>query len=513
MSRYLYFFFPLFFLLVWSSCRKDFEYAQSTGNLEFSRDTVYLDTVFTNIGSSTYGIKVYNRSNSDIEIPVIKLGKGETSGYRLNVDGIPGKIFRNIPILAKDSIYVFIELTFDITTVGTNEFLYTDAIEFDSGSNLQNVHLVTLVKDAIFLYPNATSDSFEETLYLGMDDSGNELRLKGFVLNDAQLKLTNEKPYIIYGYALVPEGKELVIDSGARVYFHKDSGILVSSSASLMINGALSSDPSLLENEVIFAGDRLEQAFKEVTGQWGAIWLMKGSVNNSINHLTIKNATIGLIVEGEETLDSPTLLIRNSKIYNSALTNFWARGAKISGENLVLANAGNNSLYCNGGGDYSFKHSTIVNYWRNGFRTGVALQLDNFINTQTSTFSRGLVKADFINCIIDGSRSQELSLSAAEDQLFNFSFINSLLKFQATPAFIQNNPLYDFDNPIFFRAVIQNQDPEFIDVLKNDYRLGENSPAIGKADVPTAFTVPVDILGTDRTVLPDIGAYQTMLKN
>ena len=41
-----------------TSCRKDFAFEPSSGGLEFSKDTVYLDTVFTNIGSSTYKLKI-----------------------------------------------------------------------------------------------------------------------------------------------------------------------------------------------------------------------------------------------------------------------------------------------------------------------------------------------------------------------------------------------------------------------------------------------------------------------
>jgi hypothetical protein len=55
------------------SCRSDFETA-STGDLTFSKDTIYLDTVFNN-GSSTYRLKVYNKSKNDITIPSIKLAK------------------------------------------------------------------------------------------------------------------------------------------------------------------------------------------------------------------------------------------------------------------------------------------------------------------------------------------------------------------------------------------------------------------------------------------------------
>ena len=106
------------------SCRSDFETIASSGKLEFSRDTIYLDTVFTNIGSSTYRLKVYNRSKSDITIPTIKLAKGLNSKYRMTVDGMlgtNGKIFNNVDVLAKDSLYIFIETTANIADA--NRFL------------------------------------------------------------------------------------------------------------------------------------------------------------------------------------------------------------------------------------------------------------------------------------------------------------------------------------------------------------------------------------------------------
>src|SRR5690606_23943624 len=149
-----------FILIGVSSCRNDFEFEPSTGKLEFSRDTVYLDTVFTNIGSSTYTLKVYNRSDKDIKIPSIRLGEGENSKYRLMVDGMSGKVFSNVELLAKDSMFVFIETTIDYNEYANSDttFLYTDKIEFDAGDRYQKVELVTLVQDAVFLYPHRDED-------------------------------------------------------------------------------------------------------------------------------------------------------------------------------------------------------------------------------------------------------------------------------------------------------------------------------------------------------------------
>ena len=220
MNRYLYFILTILFLTIWSSCRKDFEFSPSTGNLEFSKETVYLDTVFTNIGSSTYNLKVYNKSDSDILIPSVKLALGETSNYRLSVDGMAGKVFENVELLAKDSLFIFIETTIDINNLPNlnGEYLYTDQIEFDAGSNLQKVELVTLVKDAIFIYPNRDNTTkVVETLTLDIGGEQIETELEGRELLPTELTMTNEKPYVIYGFAAVPNGETL--NRGSRSTF------------------------------------------------------------------------------------------------------------------------------------------------------------------------------------------------------------------------------------------------------------------------------------------------------
>ena len=345
MIRSLYFIFSFFTLIFWSSCRQDFEFTPSTGQLSFSKDTVYLDTVFTNIGSSTYTLKVYNNSDNDILIPSLKLSKGQSSKYRMNVDGmlgtgtLVGKEFENVELLAQDSMFVFIETTIDIQPLVTNEtqFLYTDAIEFGTGPNTQKVELVTLVKDAVFIYPNKDANGVVETLIFDVDGDGvdDETNVQGRFLEDTELTFTNEKPYVIYGYAAVAGGKTLDMNPGARVHFHANSGLLITDNASIHINGLPSLDAEILENEIIIQGDRLEPLYEDIPGQWEAIWLLNGSTNNSINHATIKNGTVGILSDGNQ--DDPTkLVITNSQIYNSSNFGILGRGTSINAENVVL---------------------------------------------------------------------------------------------------------------------------------------------------------------------------------
>jgi hypothetical protein len=40
-------------------------------------------------------------------------------------------------------------------------------------------------------------------------------------------ELHKNKPYVIYGYAAVPSNKTAIFDAGSRVYFHANSGLIV----------------------------------------------------------------------------------------------------------------------------------------------------------------------------------------------------------------------------------------------------------------------------------------------
>ena len=501
-------------VIMLSSCRDDFEPSVSSGHLVFSSDTLFLDTVFSNIGSSTYRLKVYNRSNSLISIPQVQLAQGQSSAYRLNVDGTAGKYFENVEILPRDSIYVFVETTIDFNDFATakSSFLYTDAIEFDTGDHLQKVQLVTLVQDAVFLYPKRDAAGVKDSLSLGTTSTGEELKILGYYLKDDQLDFTAEKPYVIYGYAAVPPGKTLRVAAGARLHFHAGSGILVANDASLEVNGAQSTDSIALENEVIFEGDRLEPLYTDVPGQWGAIWLTAGSKNNSISHATIKNATVGLLVDANAGNGSPTLSIDNTQIYNSANSNLLAQNASINGENLVFNNAGISSLWLSYGGSYNFKHCTIANFAQQGFRQAAAVQIDNFIPLASGeVITQDLVAANFSNCIIDGDRGEELKLGSAQGAVFNYTFINCLIRFEDSFDDLTGTPPYVFDDSVHYVNILLNQDADFKNPLQNDLRIGNDSATNGSGEVETAASVPFDILGTPRSLNPDMGAYESIV--
>lgn len=486
------------------SCRSDFETVASIGKLEFSRDTIYLDTVFTNIGSSTYRLKVYNRSKNDITIPSIKLGKGLNSKYRMTVDGMQGtngKIFNNVDLLAKDSLYIFIETTASIADANATNFLYTDQIQFDSGENLQNIELVTLIQDAVFLYPKRFADGTTETLPIGNE------RIDGFYLdeNDAtngnELQFTNKKPYVIYGYAAVPPNKTATFEAGTKVYFHANSGLIVANKASIQVNGAVSSTDKL-ENEVVFKGDRLEPDFANASGQWGSIWLTDGSSNNTFSHLTIKNSTIGLLIQNN---DGTTVSIKNTQIYNSSNYGILAQNAKINGENVVINNAGLASLACTYGGSYKFTHSTFNNNWNSSKQ--VAVLVSNYISGAIPEV-KALTAATFNNCIIYGSYSNEMNLARKTGAAFEYQFNNCLIKFDNVSNQFTTNPDYQFNtDTAHYNAILLNENPRFFNISQNKFNIDKTSAAFAKGN--SAYLIPLDVLGKTRTSPPDLGAYQS----
>ena len=494
-------------IITLQSCNDDiFETSPSTGELEFSKDTVFLDTVFTNTSSSTRTFKVYNKSNEHISIPSIRVAKGQQSFYRLNVNGEPGKSFENVDILPKDSIYVFVEATIDYTKV--TDPLYVDEVIFDQGDNEQEIKLITLVQDAYFLFPQRDADGIKEKIVWGIDEEGEEILVDGFYL-EGNATWTNEKPYVVYGYVGVNIGQTLTIEKGARIHFHEDSGLLVEKSGSLKINGTL-------DEKVIIQGDRLEPFYENIAGQWGTIWLKAGSKEHRINHALIKNNIIGIIVDTIGSATEPTLTIQNSEIYNTSNFGLLARAANITGSNLVIGNNGQSALACTYGGTYNFTHATFANYWSGNIREFPAVLVNNFQSSSGSSGSgavvvNDLLAANFTNCIIEGNQSNEFLLQKNEQAAFNFKFKNNLLRFSNLGGNVAGDPLYDFDDMDKYEDNIFNGEPDFKDVNKNEFLIGDMSDAKANADLSAAQLIPFDLLGINRVVSPDMGAYQHII--
>lgn len=497
-----------------TSCRKDFDTVPSSGNLEFSTQKVYLDTIFTNISSSTYMLKVYNRSDDDISIPAIRLEKGDASKYRIMVDGMTGvggtgKYFPNVEVLAKDSLFIFIETTVNIAEAEA-DFTYNDRILFDSTNGQQAVDLVTLIQDAHFIFPNRDLNGFKEVLTL--EGSAEPTDIEGHtLLTPEELNWTNEKPYVVYGFAHVPAGQTLHIQAGTKVHFHANSGIIVDQNAHIVIDGQQSDYDAegniLVDREVRFEGDRLEPRFSETPGQWIALLILSTS-GNTINHLTLKNSALGLYLPGDADQDfKPQVQVTNTQIYNSGNFGVYALNGNITAENLVINYAGQSCFAGLEGGTYSLTHCSLNNNWQNPNQ--VSLWFDDYSEDSSGIRTNHTLTVACRNSIIYGSNRVQLFLDInSNGQFEQGSFQNCLVKFNDQGTVLEDNANYDFIRNEAGNN-IKNQDPLFANPNRNYLIIPTDSPAADAASTAFPTNPNTDIFGNTRVGDPNpaMGAY------
>ena len=71
-----------------------------------------------------------------------------------------------------------------------------------------------------------------------------------------------------------------------------------------------------------------------------------------------------------------------------------------------------------------------------------------------------------------------------------------------------NTPELDFTDISHFSNNILNGIIHFKNTANNEFNIGQNNEGINNALNSAALLFPLDILGTNRTTSPDIGAYQ-----
>ena len=450
------------------SCEKENFYDASDIKLEFSQDTIMFDTVFTTIGTSTKYLAVKNPYSKTVKVSSIYLAGGNNSPYRINIDGFSGTKLDNYEIKGKDSLYIFIEVTIDPNNSDL-PLVVNDSIIFAYKSNTQDVNLVSWGQD-VNLINGEENGIIQGTQYW-----------------------TNNKPYLIYNSMLVDTNSTLTIAPGTKLHFHKNSR--------LYVLGTIIADGTF-EEPIIFQGDRPEEDYNDIPGQWDGIWLMAGSNNNFFDFTEIKNAIIGIQVDTLANELKPTLQLSNSKILNMTAVGLYAQGSTIEAHNNVIGNCGQFAVALTIGGSYSFYHCTIANYWGYSTRTTPSVLLNNYyIDVDNNLQTRPLNKAIFGNCIIYGNKESELFLDKEESENFNFLFDHTLIKVDKDFSTADNN---------YFKNIIVNNDPKFQSPYDNNYELDTLSVAKDYGNTEYGNLFPLDIKLNNRTNdnSPDLGAFE-----
>lgn len=441
--------------------------------LKFTTDTVFFDTVFTTIGTVTESFRVRNPHNRFIRIDQVWLAGGAGSVFRINVDGVSGVEFENLEIAPRDSMYIFVEATLDPNNAD-DILRIQDSIVFLTNGNIQDVDLVAWGQDVHIL-----RDS----------------------LLEGSVTWTAGKPYLILNYVYVDTLASLTIDPGVTVHLHRDALLFVD--GMLRVNGTL-------EEPVRFRGDRLEEFYKDIPGQWGLIYLSALSRDNRIDYAEIRNGTIGVLISAPPGSGlQPDLEISNTIIDNMSSNGIYALNARVTGTNLVIGDCGGSCLGLIYGGAYDFTHCTFANYWPSWYsnrRLPALFLADYFANIENDTL---VIRPDGVfeqarvrNSVIYGNARTELVIDSYHDKQLVYRFDHCLVRIDEDSLDVEADPL--------FTHIIANEDPMLLDTIPYIYRPDSASPVIDAGWPATGAEVPVDLLGTSRLLddAPDLGAYE-----
>ena len=448
-------------LLLLAGCnRDDITFDAPTQLLRFSTDTVFCDTVYNQMRSETYAVKVYNKEDKDVKIPRIYLEGGSASQYRINVDGKVGTDFSQVALRKKDSLYVFVEIA---PVANAPEAIAEDKVVFETAAGQQKVTLFSVVQDAEYFIQTGENP----------------------VTINQNTTWTKDKVKVIFGNLNIAEGKTLTMEKGTKVYFRKNSGMNFGKNSGLTVNGALG-------DEVIFRGDRSDTKYDTLPANWNGIKMEEGSLLN-MNYARVFGGNVGL------QLKKNNATINNSIFHSFQNVGIYAIHAQqFTANNVVMNNCGEADLAVASGGTYNLNYCTIANYWNlNPSMSALGIFATNAWENENGEIELANPTLNVNNSIIYGDLPDMMAFSKVGEGNFITTFKNSLLKFTSNSGFTA-----DATNVV-------NQDPKFQNYFthKMNLRVKAGSPAIGKGINASGITA-TDIVGKSRGNSPTIGAYQ-----
>ena len=477
MKRYLFAYCPLSvanyllpitccLLLIVSSCKKDSFITAPNARLSITADSLKYDTVFTTTGSITKSFKIINENNQKLQLSKIKLGGGAASSFKININGNNITEANNIELDANDSIYVFVSVSINPNTANL-PFIISDSILISYNGNNRFVQLQAYGQNANFLSNKVIT--------------GN-------------VTWTNTLPYVILKSIRIDTTATLTIQPGTKIYCHADAPFIVD--GTLIINGTKN-------NEVVFAGDRLDNDYKDLPAGWPGIYFRNNSKNNVLKFAIIKNAYQAVVVTAPSINSNPKLILQQCEIDNAYDAGILCANTSLQINNSLISNCGSNVALVYGG-DYNFTNCTVAAYSNLYINhKNPLLTVNNFAAQGGSTITANL-NAVFRNCIFwadsSGFVNNEITVNKQGVNTFTVLFENNLYRgSDPTNSTLTNN--------------LKNQNPLFdsIDVPKRMYNFrisNNNAPGVNKgiANIPILMK---DLDDKNRNIgLPDLGCYE-----
>lgn len=453
-----------------SACKK--EKFLTTGNVQFSIDTLTFDTVFTKYATFTREFKIFNPQGQKIMISSVRMEKGTNSPFHINVNGVKGNNVQNLELAGNDSLYVFATVTIDPTDENT-PFVVEDKMIVTVNGQEQVVPFMAYGQNAYYIINQRLNTETWKT----------------------------DKPYVIVRSAQVDSFQTLTIPAGCKVYMHGDSRLFVY--GTLKIQGTKT-------DSVIFQGDRLDRGYfanKDFAGEWGGLYFFSSSKGNEITHAVIKNCgntAFGAVPAAVQLEPGAEVAMRNTIIYNSLGHGVLSFGGLFSMNNCLVHSCGAHALAVFQGSGFDINNCTFALYSIGGINglkhtDNPAVVLQNYFKLDDVTTYIGDLKGRIRNSIIWGGIETELFCSKVEDNrvVYELELTNTLYK--------SKDPLPDFVKPVANNIV--NTDPEFENYTNWDFHLKATSPAIDKGVFLSGIN-DRDLEEKSRVNQVDLGCYE-----
>ena len=451
-----------------TSCFDDEFTTSSEHTLSFSADSVRFDTIFTEQGTATEVFKVYNTHEKSILITSIILADYEDSGFFINVDGTKGPDVYNIEVPAKDSIFVFVEIT-PKKTNGNLPVLIKDSIVFITNGVRQDVKLEAFGQDAV--------------------------RKRGEIIT-ADTQYTSEMPYIIYDSLVVERGATLTLLPGTQLYMHDK--------AKIVVRGRLLSEGSQQE-PIVLRGDRMDNMFSylpydRLPGQWDGLYISQDSYNNSFKHTNMHGTVNGMVLDSSD-VSQEKIKIHNSILHNSKGNLLTVNQSKVTITNSEISN-GAGALIMNNGGVVDVVQCTLANYFSLFETIREPMLVFNRFDDTTLPVTPNAV---FDNTIIVGTSR---IMSPSDISVYtNILFRNCLFT-------VSGSDDANFINTIWGAIPMFNCVGG--DIYYYDYRISTTESGAYQMGSEAYLTpeLRTDMYGVERPmgVNPDVGAYQVVEK-
>ncbi len=465
-----------------SSCIKKPEFI-SNSKLQFSKDTVYFDTIFTRKPGSTYPISVTkivsikNTENKWVKA-TLKLGGGKNSYYKFNVDGITGPEVKDLEIAPKDSAFIFVQCALEANNLN-HPALVIDSIMANVGSTQSKIILGAYGWDAHYIHDSVFNSNS--------------------TWNDAT------KPYVIVGNMYISPNAHVKWNNGIKIYASARTYIYNLGQLSLL---------GTAENRIAIQGDKPVFNSQFLPNQWGGIYVPPGGKFYA-EFADITNASIGIIArtpvsqEEKDALDAfanqlggsidysqkPEIVLLQTRIQYCGQACLLGLNANISGNNCLFADAGSYTFLGYFGGMYTFNQCTFADYSYFGNRNE-----GHFGFTNTLRDGNGILLASndlnftLKNSIVWGYKTEEINSDQVTASQFSITADNNIFKSK------NDKNVFNKTSNLF------NSNPRFVDLDRGNYQLDTLSSAFEKANTFTSS--PIDLFGKVRKLKPDLGAYE-----